>query len=102
MAVSFTPGYSGFSAILQHRISSGGFTFHPRCEAIQLSHVIFAHDMFILCAASPLSFQAVAQTLHDFHLGFVLQPNLIKITVLFAGASDADKRVMKILAIPEA
>ncbi|XP_058189336.1 uncharacterized protein LOC131306921 [Rhododendron vialii] len=36
-----------FSAILLSRIAQGGFTYHPKCVDINLSHLAFADDMFI-------------------------------------------------------
>lgn len=46
----------GFSSLLRYRIGLGRFTYHPRYSALQLSHVIFADDLFILCGADPDSF----------------------------------------------
>lgn len=48
-----------FAALLHFRISLGSFSYHPRCEAINLSHLIFADDMFIVCGANPQTFTTI-------------------------------------------
>lgn len=37
----------GFSALFQYKMDQNGFVFHPKCEALQISHLIFADDLFV-------------------------------------------------------
>lgn len=54
-----------FSFILQSRIGQGGFSYHPKCAAINLSHLAFADDMFIVCGATPQSFETINSVLKE-------------------------------------
>lgn len=91
----------GFSSLLNFRIAYGKFIYHPRCYALQLSHVIFADDLFILCGADRSSFQLVNDVLADFLKFSGLRPNLQKSSVYFSGVSDLDKAALfDVLAIP--
>lgn len=70
---------------------------HITCR-LQLSHVIFADDLFILCGADATSFHLVNDVWADFHLLSGLKPNLLKSRVFFSG----DKAILyDILAIQE-
>lgn len=37
-----------FAAILKLRIHHGRFNYHPKCSALNLCHLAFADDLFIL------------------------------------------------------
>ncbi|KAI8537157.1 hypothetical protein RHMOL_Rhmol09G0003900 [Rhododendron molle] len=92
-----------FSAILSFKISHGGFSYHPRCEALGLFHLMFADDMFVICGADSHTFCTIAELMRDFHLFFGLQPNLQKSASFFSGVSVESKQVLNsILNIPEA
>lgn len=91
----------GFSATLHHRINHLNFTFHPTCAELQISHVIFADDPFILCGANSTSFQLVCKFLDDFDLYSGLRPNLDKSIIFFAGVqAEVQTCLHDILAIP--
>lgn len=91
-----------FSALLDHRIANGSFSYHPKCQSLGISHLIFADDLFILYGADVQSFQLVHDLLSDFHLYYGLQPNLMKSTVFFAGVSaDLKNHLQSILSISE-
>ncbi|XP_058202871.1 uncharacterized protein LOC131317329 [Rhododendron vialii] len=92
-----------FSAMLHQRVASGSFTLHPKCAAINLSHLIFADDMFILCRANDHTFQSIHRHLQEFFSLSGLQPNLNKSACFFAGIEDNQKSALKaVLNIPEA
>lgn len=74
-----------FTAMLHQKIASWSITFHPKCAAINLSHLIFADDMFILCGANANTFQSIHEHLQDFYSLSGLQPNLNKSACFFAG-----------------
>lgn len=92
------------TARFNFRTSHLAFTFHPRCRDLNISHLIFADDLFILCGADANSFQLVKDVLNDFHKFAGLQPNLQKSSIVFAGVdNDQHTKVglQSILAIPE-
>ncbi|XP_058215475.1 uncharacterized protein LOC131326638 [Rhododendron vialii] len=92
----------GFSSMLQQRIDARCFSFHPRCRELQLSHIIFADDLFILSGADSQSFQLVSDLLLDFYSVSGLKPNLQKSSVFLAGVNDVTKQILsQILAVPE-
>ncbi|XP_058203052.1 uncharacterized protein LOC131317521 [Rhododendron vialii] len=92
----------GFSSLFQFRIGQGGFSYHPKCRELHLSHLMFADDLFIMCEADLSSFQLVRTMLNDFYSISGLQPNLHKSCAYFSGVSNENKYVlMPILAISE-
>lgn len=48
-----------FYSMLQQRVREGGFTFHQKCQALNLEQLAFVDDLFILCGADRGSFQIV-------------------------------------------
>lgn len=91
-----------FTAVLSYRANHLAFTFHPKCRAINISHLIFADDLFILCGADTNSFQLIKDVLYDFHNFAGLQPNLQKSSIVFAGVNQQVKNALyTTLAIPE-
>lgn len=77
---------AAFISMLQHRNSQGQFTFHPKCLDFQISHLVFADDLFVLCGADIDSYyQVVKGMLDDFYLYSGLRLNMDKSTIFFAG-----------------
>ena len=56
-----------FSCILKTHIQSSSFQFHPKCENLQVSHVCFVDDLFLLSAANVESVNVLKQTLEEFN-----------------------------------
>lgn len=81
----------GFSSLLHYRISHSRFIYHFRCSTLQLSYVIFADDLFILCGADQSFFQLVSSVLTDFHSFSGLRPNLQKSIIFFSGVAVEEK-----------
>lgn len=48
-----------FYSMLQQRVREGGFTFHRKCQPLNLVQLAFVDDLFILCGADRGSFQIV-------------------------------------------
>lgn len=98
----FLIAMEGLTAMLSYRISLGDFAYNPKCQALNISHCIFADDLFLLCGADIHSFQLIQGLLNPFHQCSVLQPNLNKSSVKFAGVDSSTKlQLQSILAIPE-
>ncbi|KAH7840791.1 hypothetical protein Vadar_021656 [Vaccinium darrowii] len=86
----------------KYKMVQSGFVFHPKCQPLQLSHLIFADDLFVLSGANPQSFETIQDTLQDFYLFSGLKPNMQKSSIFFAGVSHHDKlQLCTILPIPE-
>ena len=81
-----------FSALYQWNIRTLGFDFHPKCQEIQLSHLVFADDLFLISAATTKSFEVIKKTMLEFGSMFGLSPNLQKCQIFIAGldAQEAD------------
>lgn len=70
------------------------FTFHPKSRALNISHLIFADDLFVLCGADTNSFQLIKDVLYDFHNFAGLTPNLQKSSIVFAGVNQQVKNAL--------
>lgn len=91
-----------FSSLLAKNIESGGFQYHPKCQALEISHVVFADDLFILSSAHSDSLKCILQTLKNFHSFSGLQPNMLKSTIFLVGLSSSDKQIFtRLMAISE-
>lgn len=76
-----------FSQLLENS-EEGGIYYHPRCEELDLSHVSFANDLFIMAAASHKSMKTIQKTLEEFSWLSGLKPNLTKSEFFAAGISE--------------
>lgn len=89
------------TAMLTYRTHHMAFTFHPKCQALNISHLIF-DDLFILSGADTNSFQVVKDVFYEFNKVSGLQPNLQKSSMVYAGVSQQDKEgLYGVFAIPE-
>lgn len=80
----------------------GNFSFFPKCQVLDISHLIFADDLFLLCGADVASFSIIHDLLRDFYSWSGLQPNLGKSAVYFAGVSaELKSSLQAVLNIPE-
>ncbi|GAA0170138.1 hypothetical protein LIER_24469 [Lithospermum erythrorhizon] len=87
-----------FTRMLQ---AEGSFEYHPRCREIGLVNVIFAYDLFVLCAATTRSMRLIRRGLEKFRSMYGLHPNLNKSTSYFARVKDHEaNRLSDILGIP--
>lgn len=91
-----------FAAILKYRILHGKFSYHPKCRALNLCHLAFADDLFILSGVDQNSFGLIHSVLQDFHSFSGLQPNISKSAIFYAGVNAQLKNQMEsILPFPE-
>lgn len=81
-----------FTTMLSFRTQHLDFTFHPKCQELNISHLIFADDIFE---------QILSRLLHGFHRVSGLQPNLHKSSIVYAGVDHQGKEELhSVLAIP--
>lgn len=77
------------------------FQFHPKCQALNLSQLAFADDLFIICGATQDNFAVVRDIFDDFFHFSGMRPNLQKSSIFFSGVSDEVSLVLRdILPIP--
>lgn len=91
----------GFYSILHSKSITSPFTFHPKCKELQLHHIAFANDLFVLCGADQGS-STVKSALDDFYSFSGLSPNLQKSAAYYSGVSSNLKVILEaILPIPQ-
>jgi hypothetical protein len=71
---------------------SSGFSFHPKCSAINLTHLCFADDLLIFFAAKLTSVKAIKEVLLEFEDLYGLKANPAKSVFFCAGIEDDDKK----------
>ncbi|XP_021747408.1 uncharacterized protein LOC110713259 [Chenopodium quinoa] len=67
------------------------FNFHPRCEKLGITHMMFADDLLLFSRADSTSIQLLLQAFQKFSCASGLVANLSKSEVYFGGISDYDK-----------
>ncbi|KAH7866733.1 hypothetical protein Vadar_024219 [Vaccinium darrowii] len=77
-----------------HIAQSDAFVVHPKCRHLQITHLIFADDLFVLCGVDEGSFHLIADALSDFYLFSGLKPNMQKSSIFFAGVTAATKELL--------
>ncbi|XP_074302657.1 uncharacterized protein LOC141634341 [Silene latifolia] len=72
-----------------------GFSYHPKCVQLNLTHLVFADDLLVFTRGDLPSLQAVAQCLAKFDLLSGLQANPAKTSLYFGGvASDVRSLIL--------
>ena len=64
-----------FSRSLSMAVLHPSFDFHPKCKAINLSHLCFADDIFLFAKGNAISVQIVMDELAKFQTFLGLQVN---------------------------
>lgn len=52
--------------------------YHPKCKALQITHLAFADDLLVFTDDKPASLNALKEVLHDFYILFGLRLNTEK------------------------
>lgn len=87
---------------LMHKAVMKGFLYHPRFEAIQLTHLCFADVIMIFNSTKASSIRTVKDVLLEFKDFSGLYANASKSEVFFGGSSDKEKqKVLEILNYKE-
>lgn len=93
----------GLNSILHNRATGNQFTFHTKCKALQIHHIAFADDLFVLCGANQVTCTTVKTALDDYYSFSGLRPNLQKSAVFYSGAgSDLKEELETILPLHQA
>jgi hypothetical protein len=83
-----------FSRLLKSSTQLSGFNFHPKCQALGISHLGFADDILLLCRCDMASVTILLQQLHIFGESSGLVINAAKSSIFFAGVSEDIKRAI--------
>ena len=77
------------------------FHFHPRCEKLAITHMMFADDLLLFARADPLSASLLYQAFEKFSCASGLAANLEKSSVYFGGVPAGEQAVIQqVLPIP--
>lgn len=69
-------------------------TYHPRCAALNISHVAFANDLFVLCGDDIRFLELVKEAICQFGNASGLKPNLQKSSMFITGVDEDMKIVL--------
>lgn len=64
------------------------FNFHPRCEKLKITHLMFADDLLLFARADPISVNMMFSAFNPFSSASGLEANLTKSSVYVGGVSD--------------
>lgn len=70
------------------------FKFHPMCNQLQLTHLIFADDLIIFCKGAPAPISRVMEALSQFSKVTGLVANMDKSNIFLVGVDDQMKEAL--------
>ncbi|GAA0164011.1 hypothetical protein LIER_19742 [Lithospermum erythrorhizon] len=81
-----------FNGRMRKARKKSGFTFHPNCQQLGITHLSFAYDMIILVSADMTSFQVLKETLRVFGDLTSLKLNCDKSKIYFGSTPQELKK----------
>lgn len=90
----FTIGMEYLSRCLHELAYNPNFNYHPRCEKLAITHMMFADDLLLLARADPQSIQLLLQAFTKFSKASGLSANLNKSEVYFRGVGNDEQNLM--------
>ena len=87
----FLIAMKAFSRSLSKVVLHPRFDFHPKCKAINLSHLCFADDIFLFAKGNATSVQITMEELAKFEAFSGMQVNKQKSAVFLVGINDSVK-----------
>ncbi|XP_021730848.1 uncharacterized protein LOC110697775 [Chenopodium quinoa] len=98
----FAIGMEYLSRCLDELRLTPDFNFHPRCEKLNLTHMMFADDLLMFSRADSVSVKLLFQAFLKFSGASGLSANLDKSEVYFGGVSvDVHKELREILSFSQ-
>jgi len=79
-----------FSRTLNYVARQPDFSFHPKCNKLCISHLIFADDIMLMSRGDPISVSMLMDCLKDFVATSGLSANMGKSSVFTAGLQGED------------
>lgn len=77
-----------FSNIVEDYAQQDNFVYHPKCQQLGITHLIFADDLFLLCGANYESVRLLRAALDNFGDQSGLRPNLQKSNMFISSVSE--------------
>ncbi|XP_057246787.1 uncharacterized protein LOC130589531 [Beta vulgaris subsp. vulgaris] len=93
-SVSFSILINGTPYILKH---NPDFNFHPRCEKLHITHLMFAGDLLMFPIADHSSLQLVFEAFSKFSHASGLVANLEKSNLYSAGVTEEEKSGLQLI-----
>lgn len=84
----FTICLEYFSRLIDKRTRFSGFSFHPRCKELRISHLAYADDLMLFSRGDTRSVSILMNTLKEFEATFGLSVNINKSHIYTAGVHD--------------
>ena len=78
-----------FSRIMRKISTNPGFSYHPNCRKLRLTHLMFADDLLIFSKANISSLMLVQDALQEFRSSTGLQANSSKSQLILGGCSES-------------
>ncbi|XP_021733008.1 uncharacterized protein LOC110699800 [Chenopodium quinoa] len=98
----FAIGMEYLSRCLDELRLSPDFNFHPRCEKLNLTHMMFADDLLMFSRADSVSVKLLFQAFSKFSGASGLSANLDKSEVYFGGVSiDVQKELRELFGVSQ-
>ncbi|XP_056687533.1 uncharacterized protein [Spinacia oleracea] len=88
------------SRCMKSLVSNPDFNFHPKCEKLQLTHLMFADDLLLFARGDLISLQLIFQAFTCFSKASGLESNMDKTEVYFSGVHQGEQEaIMEALGI---
>lgn len=72
-----------FSVLKKWNVEQKGYDYHPQCKELQISHMAFADDLFLIATATNRSFLMMKETIVEFKELSSLVPSFYRNVHLF-------------------
>jgi len=76
-----------FTRLMQQTSMQPGFSIHPHCRKLNLTHLMFADGVIIFSKAHPPALALIMQALQTFHQTAGLKANHSKSQIVFGGCT---------------
>jgi hypothetical protein len=87
---------------MEEAAASPYFGYHPKCAAVNLTHLCFADDLLVFSSATVTSVTTIVGALAEFEHLSGLKANPSKSSIFLAGvADDVKQNLLDILHMPE-
>ncbi|XP_062155223.1 uncharacterized protein LOC133863288 [Alnus glutinosa] len=98
----FVLAMEGLTLLMEEAATSPQFGYHPKCAAVNLTHLCFADDLLVFSAASTSSVTTIIGALAEFEHISGLKANPSKSSIFIAGvAEDVKQSILNILQMLE-
>lgn len=81
--------------------TNSNFSFHPKCQPLNLTHLCFADDLLIFSTIALDYVRVLTEILVEFESLSGLRANPAKSTIFCAGASEQEKDILSLFQMNE-